>query len=133
MYEGQSITDDCGRSLMVIFNDVIWMSPEQAKELNNEDVLLPVKARREGQIIYQNYGEILPELNEFEVRAPRTPIPFFQIHHAYQPDVNQKKYPLGYISAKNVPGWVGLSANQIMYKVILPKLPEQYKYIPYYY
>lgn len=133
MYEGQSITDDCDGSLMIIFSDTFWMSPEQAKELNDSDILLPVKARREGQIIYQNYGEILPELNLFELRAPRTPMSFFQIHHAYQPEADQKNYPIGYISAKNIPGWVGLSANQIMYKVILSTLPEGYKYIPYYY
>jgi hypothetical protein len=49
------------------------------------------------------------------------------------PKSDQARYPLGYIRSTWVPAWVGLSANDFKYKVILPPLPPTYKYIPYYY
>jgi hypothetical protein len=57
LYEGQAITDNCEKSLILVLHTPMWISPEQLNELKSSEKIIPTKPRKEGQVIYQNYGE----------------------------------------------------------------------------
>ena len=133
MYEGESQVGKCEPAIVFVSHHLNWISDQQFKDLVDEKILAVTKARRQGQLVYQNIDKNLnkkPFPLKEEVDVPKTPSNLAFSTFTYNPyDIHS----LGWIHPHFIPGWKKVSHRRVLKKVKMPKLPRTMKYLPLWY
>lgn len=130
MYEGESPTGKCDPAIVFVNHNLNWISQSQYNDITDDKILAITKARRIGQLVYQNIGRELnqkPMPLKEEIDLPKTPSTLAFSPFVYNPtDIHS----LGWIHPKFIPGWKHVSHRKVLKKVEKPKLPSSMKYLP---
>lgn len=130
MYEGESPVGKCDPAIVFVNHNLNWISEKQYEDIVDDSLLAVTKARRIGQLVYQNIDAKLnrePMALKEEIDVPKTPSSLAFSPFVYNPvDIHS----LGWIHPKYIPGWKHVNSHHVMKKVEMPRLPHRMKYLP---